>query len=143
MNLGLVADDDAGMRTAFEARILPRGMVFAPAALTPNLNRLSPASRLGQLFSLSAASHFLKALLPTAVIVYLAVGLIFVMLVPVPSFLLDILLALSITAAVLVLLSAIQILRPSQFSGFSSLLLFSNRFCPSWWCSRRSRCRPW
>jgi flagellar biosynthesis protein FlhA len=52
-----------------------------------------------------------------------AVGLIFVMLVPLPSFLLDILLALSITAAVLVLLSAIQILRPSQFSVFPSLLL--------------------
>src|SRR5579864_7814900 len=41
------------------------GLVFAPAALTPNLSRLSPASRLGQLFSLSAVSHLLKALLPT------------------------------------------------------------------------------
>jgi flagellar biosynthesis protein FlhA len=52
-----------------------------------------------------------------------AVALIFVMLVPMPSLLLDLLLALSITAAVLVLLSAIQILRPSQFSVFPSLLL--------------------
>src|SRR5271166_5893941 len=52
------------------------GLVFAPAALTPNLSRLSPASRLGQLFSLSAVSHLLKALLPTAVIVYLAVALL-------------------------------------------------------------------
>jgi flagellar biosynthesis protein FlhB len=52
------------------------GMVFAPAALTPSLNRLSPASRLGQLFSLSAVSHLLKALLPTAVIVYFAVTLL-------------------------------------------------------------------
>ena len=52
------------------------GMVFAPAALTPKLNRLSPASRLGQLFSLSAVSHLLKALLPTAVIVYLAISLL-------------------------------------------------------------------
>jgi flagellar biosynthesis protein FlhA len=57
-----------------------------------------------------------------------AVGLIFVMLIPVPSFLLDILLALSITAAVLVLLSAIQILRPSQFSVFPSLLLLLTLF---------------
>ncbi len=57
-----------------------------------------------------------------------AVGLIFVMLVPLPSFLLDILLALSITAAVLVLLSAIQILRPSQFSVFPSLLLLLTLF---------------
>jgi flagellar biosynthetic protein FlhB len=52
------------------------GMVFAPAALTPSLSRLSPASRLGQLFSLSAVSHLLKALLPTAVIVYFAVTLL-------------------------------------------------------------------
>ncbi len=57
-----------------------------------------------------------------------AVGLIFVMLVPLPSLLLDLLLALSITAAVLVLLSAIQILRPSQFSVFPSLLLLLTLF---------------
>jgi flagellar biosynthesis protein FlhA len=57
-----------------------------------------------------------------------AVGLIFVMLVPLPSLLLDILLALSITAAVLVLLSAIQILRASQFSVFPSLLLLLTLF---------------
>ncbi len=52
------------------------GLVFAPAALTPNLNGLNPGSRLGQLFSLSAVSHLLKALLPTAVIIYLAVSLL-------------------------------------------------------------------
>ena len=57
-----------------------------------------------------------------------AVGLIFVMLVPMPSLLLDVLLATSITAAVLVLLSAIQILRPSQFSVFPSLLLLLTLF---------------
>jgi flagellar biosynthesis protein FlhA len=57
-----------------------------------------------------------------------AVGLIFVMLVPMPGLLLDILLAVSITAAVLVLLSAIQILRPSQFSVFPSLLLLLTLF---------------
>jgi flagellar biosynthesis protein FlhA len=57
-----------------------------------------------------------------------AVGLIFVMLVPVPSFLLDLLLALSMTASVLVLLSALQILRPAQFSVFPSLLLLLTLF---------------
>jgi flagellar biosynthesis protein FlhA len=57
-----------------------------------------------------------------------AVGLIFVMLVPVPSLALDVLLATSITASVLVLLSAIQILRPSQFSVFPSLLLLLTLF---------------
>src|SRR5580658_9893337 len=52
------------------------GMVFSPAALAPNLSRLSSASRMGQLFSLSAVSHLLKALVPTAVIIYLAVSLL-------------------------------------------------------------------
>jgi flagellar biosynthesis protein FlhA len=62
-------------------------------------------------------------IMPTA-----AVAMIFVMLVPLPSLLLDLLLAVSITAAVLVLLSAIQILRPSQFSVFPSLLLLLTLF---------------
>src|SRR5579864_2309274 len=57
-----------------------------------------------------------------------AVGLIFVMLVPLPSFILDILLAASITASVLVLLSAMHILRPAQFSVFPSLLLLLTLF---------------
>jgi flagellar biosynthesis protein FlhA len=57
-------------------------------------------------------------IIPTA-----AVALVFVMLVPVPSMVLDLLLTLSITASVLVLLTAIQILRPTQFSVFPSLIL--------------------
>src|SRR5271170_3645914 len=57
-----------------------------------------------------------------------AVGLIFVMLVPLPSILLDLLLAMSMTVSVLVLLLAIQILRPSQFSVFPSLLLLLTLF---------------
>jgi flagellar biosynthesis protein FlhB len=52
------------------------GLVFAPAALSPSLNRLNPVSRLEQLFSLSALSRMLKSLLPTAAVVYLAVTLI-------------------------------------------------------------------
>jgi len=57
-----------------------------------------------------------------------AVSMVFVMLVPLPSFLLDLLLATSITASVLVLLSALQILRPAQFSVFPSLLLLLTLF---------------
>src|SRR5271165_2942191 len=57
-----------------------------------------------------------------------AVGLIFVMLVPLPSFLLDILLAASLTASILVLLSAMHVLRPAQFSVFPSLLLLLTLF---------------
>jgi flagellar biosynthesis protein FlhA len=52
-----------------------------------------------------------------------AVSMVFVMLVPLPSFILDLLLTFSITASILVLLTAIQILRPVQFSVFPSLLL--------------------
>jgi flagellar biosynthetic protein FlhB len=52
------------------------GMVFAPAALAPSLNRLKPAARLSQLFSLSALSRLLKSLVPTAVIVYLAASVV-------------------------------------------------------------------
>src|ERR1700744_4142318 len=57
-----------------------------------------------------------------------AVCLIFIMLVPIPGLVLDVLLAFSMIAAVLVLLSAIQILRPSQFSVFPSLLLLLTLF---------------
>jgi flagellar biosynthesis protein FlhB len=52
------------------------GLVFAPAALSPSLNRFNPASRLGQLFSLTAVSRMLKSLLPAAVIVYLGFSLL-------------------------------------------------------------------
>src|SRR5579859_5786460 len=52
-----------------------------------------------------------------------AVSMVFVMLVPLPSILLDLMLTVSITASVLVLLTAVQILRPVEFSVFPSLLL--------------------
>jgi flagellar biosynthesis protein FlhA len=57
-----------------------------------------------------------------------AVGIVFVMLVPVPAVLLDLLLAVSITLSVLVLLAALQILRPVQFSVFPTLLLLLTLF---------------
>jgi flagellar biosynthesis protein FlhA len=52
-----------------------------------------------------------------------AVALVFVMLVPMPSIALDLLFTLNITASVLVLLTAIQVLRPVEFSVFPSLIL--------------------
>jgi flagellar biosynthesis protein FlhA len=57
-----------------------------------------------------------------------AVTLVFVMLVPIPAFVLDILLATSITMGILVLLSALYILKPVQFSIFPTLLLFLTLF---------------
>src|SRR5271163_3997994 len=56
------------------------------------------------------------------------VATVFVMIVPVPAFILDIFLALSITLGVIVLLSALYILRPSQFSVFPSLILLLTLF---------------
>lgn len=58
----------------------------------------------------------------------LAVSMVFVMLIPLPAPMLDILLALSLTGAVLVLLVALQILKPVQFSVFPSLLLLLTLF---------------
>src|SRR5580693_2617553 len=61
---------------------------------------------------------FAEWLIPVA-----TVASVFVMLVPVPAIVLDIFLALSITLGVVVLLSALYILKPVQFSVFPTLLL--------------------
>jgi flagellar biosynthesis protein FlhA len=58
----------------------------------------------------------------------LAVGMVFVMLIPLPAMMIDGLLALSLTGSVLVLLVALQILKPVQFSVFPSLLLLLTLF---------------
>ena len=64
------------------------------------------------------AQEFSKLFLPIA-----AISLVFVMLVPLPAFLLDILLAASITAALIVFLSALQLQRAVDFSIFPTMLL--------------------
>jgi len=58
------------------AGVAQGGLVFAPSALAPSLNRFNPVSRMGQLFSLSAVSRLLKSLLPAAVLVYLSVAVL-------------------------------------------------------------------
>src|SRR5258708_13513031 len=62
-------------------------------------------------------------LLPVA-----AISMVFVMIVPVPSVVLDILLAASITASVIVFLTAVQVRRAGAFSRFPPLLLFLSLF---------------
>ena len=47
------------------------GFVFAAEALIPKVERLSPAQKLGQMFSLTGLSGLLKSLLPFAAIVYI------------------------------------------------------------------------
>jgi flagellar biosynthesis protein FlhA len=57
-----------------------------------------------------------------------AVSMVFVMLIPIPSFVLDLLLAASITASVIVFLTAVQLRRAVDFSVFPTLLLLLTLF---------------
>ncbi|PYX84879.1 MAG: hypothetical protein DMG68_19370, partial [Acidobacteria bacterium] len=55
---------------AVVASIGQGGLVFAPGSLQFRLERISPAARLRQLFSITALGNLLKSLLPVAAIVY-------------------------------------------------------------------------
>lgn len=68
------------------------------------------------------------ARLQALVLPTLAISMVFVMLVPIPGFLLDILLAASITASIIVFLTAIQVRRAVDFSVFPTLLLLLTLF---------------
>ena len=63
------------------------------------------------------------ALLPLAII-----GILFIMIVPVPPIIVDLLLALSITSALLMLFVGIYTIKPLDFSVFPSLLLMITLF---------------
>jgi flagellar biosynthesis protein FlhA len=56
------------------------------------------------------------------------VAILLVMIIPVPTVLLDILLSLSITLALVILLTSLYITRPLDFSSFPSLLLMTTLF---------------
>jgi flagellar biosynthesis protein FlhA len=75
----------------------------------------------------SAAGGGIKALrnlvLPVA-----AISVLFVMVVPVPAFVMDMLLACSMAASILVFLSAVQLRRAVDFSVFPTLLLLLTLF---------------
>ncbi|MFZ4605579.1 MAG: flagellar biosynthesis protein FlhA [Caulobacter sp.] len=61
----------------------------------------------------------------------LAIGvicIIILLILPIPAFLLDILLSLSITSAVLILMTALLIKRPLEFSAFPTVLLVTTLF---------------
>ncbi len=58
----------------------------------------------------------------------MAISMVFVMLIPVPSLVLDLLLAASITASMIVFLTAIQVRRAVDFSVFPTLLLLLTMF---------------
>jgi flagellar biosynthesis protein FlhA len=69
----------------------------------------------------------LRALQPLLLPV-MAISMVFVMIIPIPSFVLDLLLAVSITASVIVFLTAIQVRRAVDFSVFPTLLLLLTLF---------------
>jgi flagellar biosynthetic protein FlhB len=52
------------------------GLVFAASDLQPNLGRLSPVKRMGQLFSLPSFGRLLKSVIPGSIIVVLAGSLL-------------------------------------------------------------------
>ena len=69
-----------------------------------------------------------KARIPQIAIPLLIVGIIAVMVVPLPSGLLDLLLATNIAMAILILLTAMLVKEPLEFSVFPALLLVTTLF---------------
>ncbi len=57
-----------------------------------------------------------------------AISMVLVMIVPLPAFMLDLLLTLSITASIVVFLSAVQLRRAVEFSVFPTMLLLLTLF---------------
>jgi flagellar biosynthetic protein FlhB len=58
---------------AIASSVAQGGYVFASEALTPNLERMSPAKKLGQMFSLSGLAPVAKSLIPVSVLLYLGI----------------------------------------------------------------------
>jgi flagellar biosynthesis protein FlhA len=76
----------------------------------------------------AAKSGWTKAKRNALLLPVTAISMIFVMLIPVPAIVLDILLGASITASVIVFLTAIQVRRAVDFSVFPTLLLLLTLF---------------
>src|SRR5579862_4578920 len=56
------------------------------------------------------------------------VGIIVLLILPIPAFVLDLLLALSISSAVLILMTSLMIKRPLEFTAFPTVLLVTTLF---------------
>jgi len=65
-----------GWAVALISAVAQGGLVMAPASLSPKAERLSPAAKLRQLFSVVAVSNLLKSLLPVAAIGYVTVSVL-------------------------------------------------------------------
>src|SRR4051812_12267336 len=56
------------------------------------------------------------------------VGIVVLLILPIPAFLLDLLLAISITSAVLILMTSLLIKKPLEFTGFPMVLLVTTLY---------------
>src|ERR1700761_5081328 len=56
------------------------------------------------------------------------VGIVVLLILPIPSFMLDGLLAISITSAVLILMTSLLIKKPLEFTGFPMVLLVTTLY---------------
>jgi len=61
---------------AVASSVAQGGFVFSAEALAPKPDRMSPANRLGQMFSLAGLSPIAKSLIPFAVLLYLSAGIL-------------------------------------------------------------------
>src|SRR6266851_4704658 len=59
-----------GWIAALASALAQGGLVFAPTSLLPTASRISPAAKLGQLFSIAALRGLIKSLLPAAVVAW-------------------------------------------------------------------------
>src|SRR5271165_4877447 len=66
----------ASLVLAVAGGVMQGGMVFAGEALAPKFERLSPAKKLQQMFSLTGLSGLLKSLLPFAAILFVGVSVL-------------------------------------------------------------------
>jgi flagellar biosynthetic protein FlhB len=65
----------AGWAVAALVSLAQGGFVFAPKLLAPDVAKLNPAKKLGQIFSMLTLVQLCKALIPGAAIVYIAIGI--------------------------------------------------------------------
>jgi flagellar biosynthetic protein FlhB len=73
---GAAAAGLASWALATASSLAQGGLVLAPTALAPNLERMNPAAKLKRLFSLNALGSLLKSLLPATAMVYLAASIL-------------------------------------------------------------------
>lgn len=65
----------AAWGTAVLVSLAQGGIIFAPKLMQPDFNKLNPAKRLSQMFSITTAVQVLKALIPTAAIAFISINI--------------------------------------------------------------------